>query len=287
MASRLSFGRRPNRAPAEPHSRFAWATGGFLAFAVCATVTTLLSAGVASIGAVSAQAADVRIDLDCGGSPQTVVIANGDAVAHDVTGWRLESDPPDKERFDLSVVRVLQSEASVTIESGPAATGPFVWSKDLILRPGDATDYVRLVDSQGDTIQEVTCAFSGSSPSPSPSPSPTPPSTTPSSGDVPNGGGPPAPSATVLSPMLAIALGGTMSVAGFIALVSTLGGIVMPKTQPASGSAQAPRRSPSPKGDGLRPAASGAPASIIIFVLLVGLVAVLAWRWGERGERRA
>lgn len=213
-----------------------------------------------------------------------MVIANSDSTPHDLTGWRLESDPPDNQHFDLSVVRILPSEASVTIENGPAATGPFLWSKDLIFRPGDATDYVRLVDSQGETIQEVTCAFSGSSPSPSPAP----PAVAPlSRGEVPNGGGPPAPSAAVLSPILAIAFGGTMSVAGFVALLFTLGGVVMPKTQQARGSARGPRQSPTPKGDPLRRKASGASASLIISVMLVGLVAVLAWRWGERGGRRA
>ncbi len=161
-----------NCAPYRPPARHV--TASALALAVAALVSLFLLLP----SAAHAQQGDVSISsVACDADPEVVSIFNGGADAVDLTGWQLESDPD--ESFDLSPIQTLAASASVTIEAGPAASGTFVWSTTAVLRDNDSTDYVRIVDNTGATMDEKSCAAA-------PEPSPTP-------GDVPNGGGPPAP----------------------------------------------------------------------------------------------
>lgn len=147
-----------------------------------------IALAVATVGSIAlflllpavaqAQQNDIIISsVACDADPEVVSIFNSGADPIDLTGWQLESDPG--ESFDLSPIQTLAAGASVTIEAGPAASGTFIWSTTGVLRDNDDTDYVRIVDDDGTTIDEEACATA-------PEPSPTP-------ADVPNGGGPPAP----------------------------------------------------------------------------------------------
>jgi len=99
---------------------------------------------------VSAQATQVRVtELQCSGDPETVAITNQGINAQDFTGWSLKSDPVASESFDLTPVGVLAAGVTVFVESGPSASGTFVWPGGFILRDGDPTDFVRIVDNTG------------------------------------------------------------------------------------------------------------------------------------------
>ncbi len=110
-------------------------------------------------GAAGAQQAGVRVDfLHVAASPEVVTINNTGPETHVLTGWKLVSDPPDAESFDLSDVGELSPGETVYIQSGPGAGGAFIWSSQFVFRDGDPTDFVRLVDGAGIVVQEVRCA---------------------------------------------------------------------------------------------------------------------------------
>ncbi|OGR95946.1 MAG: hypothetical protein A2V88_10190 [Elusimicrobia bacterium RBG_16_66_12] len=116
--------------------------------AVASTVAIALA--LAAIFSVEGARADIQIvHLGCTGDPELVIIENrGDAV-QELAGWELQSDPPDSQVFDLTVLGALQPEASVSIQSGPSASGVFNWGPEFVFRDDDPTDYVRIVDDTG------------------------------------------------------------------------------------------------------------------------------------------
>ncbi len=110
--------------------------------------------------------------------------------------------------FDLSLLNSLPPGASITIQSGPSASGVFKWSGESIFRDNDATDYARIVDDTGAIVHQVDCAKATPTPTPSPTPEPSP------AGEIPNGGGaPPLPSGST-SPAMILLVGGSLAVAG-------------------------------------------------------------------------
>ena len=158
---------------------------------------------------VKAQAAQVRVtELQCSRDPELVAVTNQGVNAQDLTGWSLKSDPVASETYDLTAVGVLAPGVTVFIESGPAASGTFVWSQSFVFRDGDPSDFVRIVDANSAVVEEVNCL--GTSPGPTAAPTAAPTSTptaaptaaptraqtsapTPAPADiVPLGGGPPA-----------------------------------------------------------------------------------------------
>ncbi len=172
--------------------------------AVAATLGFAFALAVVSLAA--AQGPDVQISqLDCTGDPEVVVVTNQGDAAQDMTGWKLQSDPEASESFDLRVFCSLLAGGSISIQSGPSSSGVFSWGIDAVFRDNDATDYVKLVDASGATVQQVNCAGEAA---PTPTPEPSPPAV------VPNGGGPPPPSADMLSPGMMILIGGSLAAAG-------------------------------------------------------------------------
>ena len=107
----------------------------------------------------------VRItSLACSAKPEEVVIVNEGQEAQELSGWSLESDPADVQRFDLGArVGSLPAGATVRIYSGSDAPADdpsraiYRWSAAYIFRDGSPPDYVRLVD-QGAVLQTVTCS---------------------------------------------------------------------------------------------------------------------------------
>src|SRR3990172_693101 len=152
-----------------------------------------------------AQAPDVRIaELQCNGNPEIVRIENAGDAAQQLAGWKLQSDPA-SEVFDLSAIGGLQPGASIFIQAGPSATGVFKWGTALVFRDDDATDYVRIVDNNGATVDQVNCG--------SEIPSEPSPTAAPANG-VPNGGGaPPLPDGP-LTPVTLIAAGLALAAVG-------------------------------------------------------------------------
>lgn len=72
--------------------------------------------------------------LDCVGDPELVVAGNQSGDSIDLAGGTPQSHPVDPQVFDLGIVGAMEPLEKVTIESGPPATGVFVWSRDFILR---------------------------------------------------------------------------------------------------------------------------------------------------------
>lgn len=127
----------------------------------------LYAVTLASVSLVSAQTSGVRItELQCNVDPEAVTITNQSDQPIDLTGWALKSDPVTSESFDLTVVGPLAPNVSIFVEAGSRAEGSFVWSRAPVLRDSDLTDFVRIVDAGGGTIDEVKCQ--GGSPAPSP-----------------------------------------------------------------------------------------------------------------------
>ena len=144
-------------------------------------------------GGAAAQAATVSIaSLTCDGSPEVVQLTNSGSSSVALEGWTLVSDPS-TETFDLSIVGTLSAGSSVFINSGPGATGVFVWSTSEVFRNGDTTDFARLVDAEGVTVATVNCTAA-----------------TPATNVMPNGGGPPSSSSALTIGAIAAAAGGAL-----------------------------------------------------------------------------
>jgi hypothetical protein len=145
-----------------------------------------------------------------------------------MSGWNLQSDPPDKESLPLGVLGSLSPGESVMVESGPASEAAFTWSRKFVFRDNDPTEYVRLASDEGVVLLQLNC--DGTTPTPTPASTPTPSPTpaalratsTPLSGVVPDGGGPPGGSIGLPSPILVAAMGGSLTVGGLALLLSPL-----------------------------------------------------------------
>lgn len=179
---------------------------------LAAGVVLAIALALAAVSFASAQGGpDIQIgELDCNSDPERVKIENLGDADQDFTGWQLQSDPVGSEVFDLS--GGLVADTSITIQSGPSASGVFSWGTDEVFRDNDSTDYARIVDNTGAVVHQVNCA-GGATPTPSPSPSPTP-----SPDGVPNGGGPPSAPGDALSSMMLVLIGGSMAAVGVATL---------------------------------------------------------------------
>ena len=217
----------------------------------------LLATAVALVAVSSAFAqAEIAIaSLDCDGDPEEVVIENSGDAAQDLSGWTLESDGEgEPEEFDLASLGSLQPGATVFIRSGPGATGVFTWSETFIFRDGDSTDYVRILDDTGATVDEVNCApGSGATPTAEPTPEatvePAP------ANDVPNGGGAPAGGGGGIASSTTVGIGALLAALGFLSVTlsrlgaritggGSIGAPAEAPEAPARRSAAAPRRAP-------------------------------------------
>jgi MYXO-CTERM domain-containing protein len=226
-----------------------------------------IALALATVSTASGQEADIQIvKLKCKGDPEIVLIKNVGDAAQPLAGWQLESDPASSETFDLGNLGSLLPGASVSIQSGPSASGVFNWGLDYIFRDGDPTDYVSLVDDTGSVVQQVKCAEEAAAkPSPTPSPEPSP------ADNVPNGGGaPPVAGGAPLAAMMVL-IGGCVAAAGVA--TSALSWMRF-RYSPAVGTMTRSHAQP-----GGSDACRGEPTSAAVRLALVGLFAVaLAFR---------
>src|SRR3972149_5325093 len=87
-----------------------------------------IAVGLGFFSVARAQGPDVQIvRLDCNSKPEVVVIQNRGDVAQDLTGWKLESDPPGDEVFNLfgtlkpgESTSIALGQQSVYRSSGPS-----------------------------------------------------------------------------------------------------------------------------------------------------------------------
>ncbi len=225
-----------------------------------------IALALAAVSSAGAQGPIVQIaELECVDDPnaegiqEVVVIENLGDAAQTLSGWELQSDPPDSETFDLAVLGGLAPGASISIQSGPSAGGVFKWGLEFIYRDDDPTDYARIVDDTGAIVHQVNCAVATPTPSPIPSPEPSP------AAEVPNGGGaPPIPSGSP-SPAMILLIGGSLAVAG-LAMIALPRLRLRPSLAVAASSSQGDYRD----GGGTRRGRS----STALGLTLVGLYAV-------------
>ncbi|HET9476936.1 MAG TPA: lamin tail domain-containing protein [Dehalococcoidia bacterium] len=149
-----------------------------------------------------AAASDVRLAaVACAGNPEVVEVKNFGDEGQDLTGWQLHSDGDAP--FSLTQAGIIPAGGSIFIESGPNAQSAFRWSQSEIFRENDTSDFARLVDNTGATRAQTACAQAAASPTATPTPEP-------AVGGVPNGGGLPGPSDSVLTPAMFIYAGGSI-----------------------------------------------------------------------------
>ena len=224
--------------------------------------------GLGFFSVARAQGPDVQIvQLDCDSEPEVVVIQNRGDVAQDLTGWKLESDPPGDEVFNL--FGTLKPGESTSIELG----------QQSVYRDDDPSDYARIVNETGGAVHQVNCA-GGAAATPTPTAAAGPEASPPA--DVPNGGGPP-PAGAALAPALMILMGGSMLAAGMAAFAIPHVRLV---PSPASGHAAAPTPGPQRKGRGRHGdgAASLASRLALIEVVLTVAVVIVSLFWRERSD---
>ena len=239
--------------------------------AVGSLLAIVFGIGFASLS--SAVAPSVRFaDLKCTGDPELVTIENAGDAAQQLAGWQLQSDPA-SEAFDLSVLGSLQPGASILIQAGPSASGVFKWGTQFVFRDDDATDYVRIVDNTGRTVDQVNCGVPSA-----PSPTATPPN------GVPNGGGaPPLPDGPLtpvtLAAGLALAAAGAAALA-FLRLrarpvaVAAVAAPSPARTAPAVAAVGGDRR----VGPVRRPSGASGPAvKAVVGFAALGLLVALAF----------
>lgn len=151
---------------------------------------TVLAGALSLFILSSAEAAsDVRITaLDCGSHPRRVRIENLGDTAQDLAGWKLVSDSYEGEPLELGQVGSIDVAGKFFVFQGhlapptTPASGYYRWGAGEIfyLRANDSSDYVRIVDPQGNTIDQRNCEGlpPGATPAP-PSEFDPPPITTP------------------------------------------------------------------------------------------------------------
>jgi hypothetical protein len=124
------------------------------------------AASLAILTPVAAAGADVRITaLDCGSHPRRIRIENQGDAAQDLSGWQLQSDPAEGGPWDLGPIGSLDAGKKAFVFQGhlsPAVNpdlGYYRWGSDEIfnLRANDSTDFVRIVDAQGNTVHQRNC----------------------------------------------------------------------------------------------------------------------------------
>jgi len=113
-------------------------------------------------------AADVQVTaLDCTGHPRKVRIENLGDAAVSLSGWQLQSDPAEGGPFDLGQAGSLAAGQKIYVFNGHPVQDPpqnpalgfYRWGVDatFFLRANDSNDYVRIVDNQGNTVDERHC----------------------------------------------------------------------------------------------------------------------------------
>ncbi len=133
-----------------------------LFLAICAAVATSLIL----LSSIASAASNVQITaLDCESHPRRIRIENTGDSAQDLSGWQLQSDQYEGGPMDLSEVGSIPAGGKFFVFQGhlsPAqdpSAGFWRWGTDenFNLRANDSTDYVRIVDSQGNNVSQKNC----------------------------------------------------------------------------------------------------------------------------------
>lgn len=130
-------------------------------------ITVLAAAtSLVILSSVVAAGADVRITaLDCGSHPRRIRIENMGDSAQDLSGWQLQSHSGDGGPFDLGRAGSLDAGKKFFVFQGHlsppenTAVGYYRWGSSEIfnLRANDSSDFVRIVDPQGNTVNQRNC----------------------------------------------------------------------------------------------------------------------------------
>ncbi len=236
---------------------------------------------------------DVTVtELDCNGSPELVVLTNQGADPQDLTGWKLESDPPADESLDLVPLAIIWPDQSVMIESGPRAEAAFTWARKFVFRNDDPTDYVQIRDDANNVVQKVSCGAQPTAtaePTTVPTPTALPATATPSVDDVPSGGGlPGSAGGGGLSPTFVTVLGASLTTGGLV-LLSTTALLAMPSRSRRRAKLPAiviPDPSPTVVRRGSQQDATSNTQLLMGAIAALTVLATLLLLFGSEGKRR-
>jgi hypothetical protein len=183
-----------------------------------------LATGVVAIGALAmlststdAQTPQVLVrisELTCNTDPEVITVVNEGNTEVSMTGWNLQSDPTAQESLALAQFGSLFPGQTVMVESGPAASGAFVWSQNFLFRDGDPTDFARLANDAGFELVKVNCQAAQATAAPVQTSAPAPTSTVLSAAAAPVGGGPPGAAAGPIAPLALMVFGSGLVSAG-------------------------------------------------------------------------
>jgi hypothetical protein len=187
-----------------------------------------LAAGIVAIGALAmlssstdAQTPQVLVrisELTCDTDPEVITVVNEGDTEVSMTGWNLQSDPTTQESLALAQFGSLFPGQTVMVESGPAASGAFMWSKSFLFRDGDPTDFARLASDDGVVLVKVNCSAAqpaaGQTAAPVQTTAPAPTSSVLSAAAAPVGGGPPGAAAGPIAPLALMVFGTGLVSAG-------------------------------------------------------------------------
>ena len=124
------------------------------------------AASFAFLSSVVAAGADVRVTaLDCESHPRRIRVENVGDAAQDLSGWQLQTHSGEAGSYDLGQVGSLDAGKKAYVFQGHLSpptdpnVGYYRWGSDEIfnLRANDSTDYVRIVDPQGNTVNQRNC----------------------------------------------------------------------------------------------------------------------------------
>jgi hypothetical protein len=191
-------------------------------------VALFLATGMVAIGALAmlsgstdAQTPQVLVrisELTCDTDPEVITVVNEGTTEVSMTGWNLQSDPTTQESLALAQFGSLFPGQTVMVESGPAASGAFMWSQNFLFRDGDPTDFARLANDDGFELIKVNCSAAqpaaGQTAAPVQTTAPAPTSTVLSAAAAPVGGGPPGAAAGPIAPLALMVFGSGLVSAG-------------------------------------------------------------------------
>jgi hypothetical protein len=160
----------------------------------------------------------VRIsELSCDTNPEVITVVNEGNTEVSMTGWNLQSDPTAQESLALAQFGSLFPGQTVMVESGPAASGAFMWSQNFLFRDGDPTDFARLASDEGVVLVSVNCPAAQATAAPAQTTAPAPTSTVLPAAAAPVGGGPPGTAGGPIAPLALMVFGSGLVSAGLVA----------------------------------------------------------------------
>ena len=145
------------------------------------TAAVVCAAALAVLAPAGAQTPNIYVlALDCASNPEVIVLQNFTHAEQPMAGWTIQSDAAG-ESSDLGAITpalppLHEHNGRLTVYSDSAAPATDLgllqarWTTSSLFRDGDVSDFVRLLDPQGNVVSQLNC--DGTAPAPTPAPDP-------------------------------------------------------------------------------------------------------------------